>query len=209
MSAPARARRGAHPAVGHGRMGLAVRVTATPASSVASGPGWEEALDKGRTTMNTRSVGVETVTYRIDDIEHASRVFVKTLAQYWAVFNTDQWVSYLMTLAQRIRQQQPRAATLRLEGLEIVFSGFPRPIPVIENGEVIYRAREPRFTLQHTTEYLLPSRRTYLERLTTALAEEMQVVYHLYVDQPPLTLIFPKHEYARQVTAVRAPLLAP
>jgi hypothetical protein len=159
--------------------------------------------------MSTRSVQLETVTYRIDDIEHASRVFVKTLAQYWMVLDTDQWIAYLMTLVQRIRQQHPRTAALHVEGLEITFSGFPRPIPVIEDGEVIYRSREPRFTLQSTAEYIAPSRRTYLERLTTAIAEEMQAVYRLSVDQPPLTLIFPKHEYARQVTAVRAPLLAP
>src|SRR5262245_16584861 len=80
------------------------------------GLGWRERLGQGRAIMSTRSVQLETVTYRIDDIEHASRVFVKTLARYWVVLNTDQWIAYLMTLVQRIRQQQPRTAALRLEG---------------------------------------------------------------------------------------------
>ncbi len=159
--------------------------------------------------MKSANVELELVKYRTSDVEHASVVLLKLFAHYSGIFGTEQWVRAMFPLLDIIRRQKPVPHELNAEGVSVAFSGFPRPVPVIKDGErIVYQAREPRFTIEDRLDEVLPSRRTHIERVTAAIAEEMQATYKLLVtERRPLTLAFPKERYAAEVAVFQAALL--
>lgn len=159
--------------------------------------------------MNIKEVALEIVDYKTDDIEYASTFFIKTFARYSGIIGTNEWVYGLYKLREIINNQKPESHILPAEGLEISFSGFPQPTAKIREDGLIFTAREPRFTFfdKIRESGLLPSSRNHIESMVSAINEEMTSTYRLRIDKDPLSLVFPKEEYARSITVFDATMI--
>lgn len=143
-----------------------------------------------------RAVEFEIARYKIPEIEYASVELVTLFAKHSGIAGTNYWMSSLLKLHDNFRREEHNGWTLPARGLELTFSGFKNPIPTIEEDTVVFKAREPRFTLKPVHQKLRPRERTEVEKVTEEIAMEMNEVYHLQVDNYPTTLIFPKDLYA-------------
>ncbi len=160
--------------------------------------------------MGARTVELEVVQYRTDEIIHASGRFIHNFVTYSGIEGTGMWGDVFMTIADIIQNQSDLQCTWRAQGLEITFTGFQPPIPTIRDERVVFSAREPRFIVEKThNSDLLPSKRTHISRVTSAIAREMQDVYRLRGEDNPSTLIFPKQEYAKSIEVFNAAMLLP
>lgn len=157
--------------------------------------------------MGTRHVKLEVVTYRTSDIAHATGSFLYNFAKYSDIFGADQWMRSWLRMRDVIEDQSPQELVLSAEGIEVRFSGFPKPIPQIGDEGVIFRSSEPRLVIMDSAEGLLPSGRTYVMQVTDAISQEMEEVYRLQVERNPHRLIFTKEEYARDITVFDAALI--
>ena len=160
--------------------------------------------------MNKQEVAIELVEYRTSDIEYASTKFIKTFAHYSGLIGTDIWTRGLFHLRDKINNQKPQSLVFAADEIAIEFSGFKSPTPRIINEQVVYVANEPRFTVLdvYNSEWLLPSQRTIVEKVVSAINQEMKEVYHLREEANPTSLVFPKTEYASSISVYQAPILS-
>ncbi len=159
--------------------------------------------------MGPKSVELEVVHYRTDEMVHASRKLIHNFVTYSGIEGTNMWGEVLYTVADFIKQQLPHECVWRAEGLDVRFSGFQSPIPIVREEKVVYAAREPHFVIYERPDSdLRPTRRTHINRVTTAIAREMEDVYHMQAGGSPLVLSFPKREYAKSVEVFNAALVA-
>ncbi len=151
-----------------------------------------------------RQVELEVINYKIDDMQRATVEIVTLFARHSGIDGTNRWMSSLLNIQERFAQRNPTDWSLSARGLDLTFSGFPNPIPTIEDDKVVLKAREPRFILEPVHQDLRPRERTLVEKVTEEIAMEMHAVYHLQVDNYPTTLTFPKGIYAEveRVSAV-------
>jgi len=154
----------------------------------------------------SKLVELEIAKYKIPDIKYASVQLVTLFAKHSGIAGTNRWMDSLLKLHDNLNQEKPTDWTLNARGLDLTFSGFPNPVPTIEGVNVVLKAREPRFILEPVHNNLRPRERTEVEKVTDAIAMEMNEVYHLEVNNYPTTLIFPKDMYA-QVERVNAVML--
>lgn len=157
--------------------------------------------------MIAREARVEFVNYHTDHISEATVALIKNFAEYSGIYGTRQWVGAIIHLLRIIENQQPQELSLNAEGIEIFFSGFPNPRPLIKEGNLIYESKEPRFTIEDRWNYILPRQRTRIARVTSDIADEMRNVFHMRVEYPPYSLIFSKQEFAKKRVVLNAAIL--
>lgn len=94
-------------------------------------------------------------------------------------------------------------------GFSLMFYGpHHEPVPVIHGDTLIWQQREPRFVfLDQSYLILSPRIRTALYGVCEDISLEMARVYQMQVSRNPLTMIFPKSDYARMIGSTRAVLL--
>ena len=154
-----------------------------------------------------RNIEFEMLQYRTREIEEASLKLVTLFAKHSNIEGTFEWMSEMLKFQNDIREQKVKSTTLMAKGVELIFSGFPNPIPVIEDEAVVYVPRDLRFTIEDKPEELRPSGRTHIQNVTNAIALEMNEVYHLQIQRPPMMLLFPREEYVDEVTRINAVML--
>lgn len=150
---------------------------------------------------------MEFVTYDTKSIEEASLVLLTLFSEYTRIEGAKQWTQAYITFQKEIQRQGQRPWTFIAEGLDLLFSGFTKPIPQIEKDKVVYKTREPRFVVEEKPYEVLPSKRAYIESVTDEIAMEMNEVYHLGITSQPLTLIFPKETYAQDIVLFDATVI--
>lgn len=158
--------------------------------------------------MITKEGRVEFVNYRTDHIAEATVAFVTNFAKYSGIYGTEQWVGALIHLLAIIEDQKPQEYSLNAEGIDVSFSGFPNPRPLIKEGNLVYESKEPRFTIEDRWETILPRQRTKIARATSDIADEMKDVFHMRIEYPPYSLIFPKQKFAKERVIFNAALLS-
>ena len=157
--------------------------------------------------MAAKEASVELVNYHVGHISEATIVLIKNFAEYSGIYGTSQWVGAIVHLLRIIKNQKPQEYSLRAEGIEISFSGFQNPRPLIKKGSLVYESKEPRFIIEDKWDDLLPRQRTRIARVTYDIAGEMKDVFHMRVEYPPYTLIFPKQEFAKERVVFNAAIL--
>lgn len=157
--------------------------------------------------MSAKEASVELVNYHLDHISEATVALIRNFAEYSGIYGTPQWVGAIIHLLRIIKNQKPQEYRLRAEELEVSFSGFQNPRPLIEEGNLVYKSKEPRFTIEDRWDDILPRQRTRIARVTSDIAGEMEDVFHMKVESPPYTLIFPKQEFAKERVVFNAAIL--
>ena len=157
--------------------------------------------------MIAKEARIELVTYRTDHISEATIALIKNFAEYSGIYGTRQWVSAIIHLLKIIESQKPQQFSLNAEGLEVSFSGFPNPRPLIRDGSLVYEPKEPRFIIEDRWNDILPRQRTRIARVTSDIASEMRDVFRMKIEYPPYTLIFPKQEFAKERVVFNAAIL--
>lgn len=157
--------------------------------------------------MTAKEARVEFVTYRTDHISEATVALITNFARYSGIYGTKQWVGAIVHLLGIIENQKPQEYFLSAEGIEISFSGFQNPRPGIRENILVYESKEPRFTIEDRWNDILPRQRTRIARVTSDIALEMKDVFHMRVEYPPHTLIFPKQEFAKKRITFNAAIL--
>lgn len=156
----------------------------------------------------SRNVEIEMVKYKVSDIDHVAGRLIYNFVQYSGIAGISSWISLRSAIKPLIQSQHPFNSLWEAGGLDIHFSCFLDPRPVIKEEGVSYTSPEPRFAFVERPEFMTPSQRTHVGRVTQAIAREMESVYHLQVEQNPLILIFPKNEYAEKIEKFNVPLCA-
>lgn len=155
-----------------------------------------------------KGVEFEFVQYRTGEMKHAASALVKNFAVYSGIVGTELWLTLMGDLSKIIDNQLPYECLWKTSALDVLFSGFTDPIPIINEGRVIFSPKEPRFIFQEKMNPdVRPAVRTHVQRVTNAIVREMHDVYRMDVKKEPLTLTFPKEEYVRRVEVFNALLL--
>lgn len=159
--------------------------------------------------MNTRNVELEVVDYRTEELVNTSWRLVSLYARYSSIPQAIQWLESWPELRTIIKDQRNQRFSLRGEGVIVSFSGHSAPIPKIkEDGSgIVFRPRDPSFIIEENVDDLLPSQRFLIYEFNQAIVREMHSTYHMRVDTNPLTLTFPKEEYAKNVSLFNASLI--
>lgn len=157
--------------------------------------------------MTAKEARVELVNYHTDHIVEATVALIRNFAVYSGIYGTGQWGRAIVHLLRIIENQKSQQFSLNAEGIKVSFSGFPNPRPLIQEGELVYESKEPRFTIEDRWDDILPRQRTRIDRATSEIAEEMKAVFRMRVEYPPHTLIFPKKEFARERVVFKAAIL--
>lgn len=158
--------------------------------------------------MTAKEAKLEVVTYRIENIREAAFALVATLAVHSGIPGVRQWIGESPFLDEIIKGEKSQQYSFNAPGLELSFSGFPRPIPTIVEDELIYRSREPRFTFYGKWFDIMPQERTRIDRISEDIAEEMSNRFHMKVARNPLCIIFPKQEFAKERVVFNAAILS-
>lgn len=159
--------------------------------------------------MNLKSAELEVVQYKTGDIGHATGRLIYNFAQYSGIVGTEVWPRMQFQLLSLIKDQLPYQVRWNAEGLEINFSGFLDPRPIIREGRLVYESPEPRCVFCEHPGEVSPTFRTHIGRVTSAIAQEMEEVYCLQVESDPLTLKFPKSIYSSKIELFKAVILEP
>lgn len=153
---------------------------------------------------------LEVVTYRIEEMLHASRELINNYAQYSGIPGTELWPRMIFRVSDIIKNQLQTPCEWTSPGLSMRFSGFmPTGQRENEEGKLQFSADEPMFTLQEGwPHYLRPAIITHISRVTGAIVEEMQNVYKLNAisDGASHYLKFSKDKYAKSIDVVTVPL---
>lgn len=148
-----------------------------------------------------RNVEIEFVSYRTDEVAHVADVLVANYVRYSQIARIEAWDLFGRILQERIRTHSPHGFKLTAPGIDLWFSGFDLSSHE-EAGKVTFE--EPWFGAFANRQFVLPSERTHIERVTSAIFEEMSKVYHMDNTNPG-AIRFPKEVYAQNQT-VKVPL---
>lgn len=159
--------------------------------------------------MASRSAELEIVRFKEDDIRHATGKLIYNFVEYSNIMGTDIWKRLWIDLVGLIKDHTALDVIWKAEGMDIKFSYFLDPMPLLRDEEFIYSTPEPKITFMERWGELLPSRMDHVSKIAEAIAWEMEDVYHLKVEKDPLTLIFPKEEYAKSIDRINATILQP
>jgi len=152
--------------------------------------------------------GVEVLSYKIPEIEHAAGTLVHTFTKFSEIAGTRVWPPYAKGLSDRIKDQTPFPYLLRAPGFALRFSGFPPPnVPRSEGDELIFGPPDLGFAFLETDDLVLPSERTHIQKVTKAIAEEMAKVFHLDLNRDPLQVTLPRDLYVKEVVVFNAALI--
>ena len=157
--------------------------------------------------MSLRNAEVEVVHYKTHAIGHATGRLIHDFAQYSGIVGTKHWPGMRFQLLSLIRDHIPYRVTWRAEGIEIEFTGFLDPRPTIREGKLVYESPEPRCAFFEQPGEVSPPVRTHIDRVTSAIAQEMETVYRLRIDRNPLALRFPKTLYSDKIERFKIPIL--
>lgn len=159
--------------------------------------------------MSLRSAELEVVQYKAQDIGHVTGRLIYNFAQYSGIVGTQSWATMQFQLLTLIRDQVPYKVTYNAKGIEIRFSGYLEPRPVIKEGQVIYQSPEPSCVFFEQPAEVSPTTRAHIGRVTSVIAQEMEEVYYLQVVKDPLTLKFPKPIYSRRIERFKVAVIEP
>lgn len=159
--------------------------------------------------MNFRSVEFEMIRYKTHDIGHATGRLIYNFAHYSGIVGTEVWPRMQFELLSLIKDQTPYQVRWNAEGIEINFSGFLDPRPIIKEGRLVYESPEPSCVFFEQPGEVSPTLRTHIGRVTSTIAQEMKEVYCLQIDRNPLTLKFPKSLYSSKIELIKAVILEP
>lgn len=149
---------------------------------------------------------LEIVRYKELEVGHATGQLIYNFAEYSNIIGKQTWSRLEANMLPLIREHNPFNILWKAEGIDIKFSYFLDPIPLSRGDEFIYVTPEPKVTFLERWGELLPSKMDHVSKIAEAIAWEMEDVYHLKVEKDPLTLIFPREEYARSVEHFNATL---
>lgn len=150
---------------------------------------------------------VEAVSYKTSDIKYASATLVRNFIDHSGIKGVHTLIYGLTGLLERIENQNPQPYRLRAPGINIDWSGYPRPVDKKED-QTLFENGDLGFTISENGEFILPSARTYVEKVTSAISEEMGEVFKLKVRKNPYILTFPKEVYTKNdIYFLNIPLL--
>lgn len=149
---------------------------------------------------------LEIVQWDIDRIAEASTAFVRTFAKSCEDFTGPNTTLVLFNLIKQIKAQQSKKITFASGGVEMSFSGFPRPIPKKEKAGIIFVNSEPTLAITDRVELFSGRERPKFAQRTEEIIVEMQDHYGVGVEAPPPTVVFTKESFAT-VRIVGAALL--
>ncbi len=151
----------------------------------------------------------EKVEWNKQDIEDTAVRVVGFYTHALAFLGTNRWVKFAVSdLIPFIRGKVRKPVELYAEGFSLVFDGFAKPIPIIEEGRVIWREKEPRFTFfDESLQFLPPRLRTVLYQTNVAITGELSDTYKLKIARDPYSFVFPKDYYARRTSQYQVTLL--
>lgn len=86
---------------------------------------------------------LEVVEWDVNRIAEASTAFITTFAKSSEDFTGSNTTATLFNLINQIRAQESKKFIFASGGVEISFSGFPRPTPKEEEGGIIFVNSEP------------------------------------------------------------------
>ncbi len=157
-------------------------------------------------TLETRPVKVEFVTYKIEEMQNTISHLVRNFTIYSGISGTNMWwLAFPLQSKHRIENLLPEPYCLTsTEDVSLFFKGPSLPIPIIKDDSVVYKPREPRVIIAEDIEHLNPGRRWQVEKMDRRIAEEMHSGYGMDVEENPLRLIFPKRNYAKEITVLDA-----
>lgn len=158
--------------------------------------------------MIAKEARVELVNYRTDHIAEATVAFITNFARYSGIYGTKQWVGAIVHLIGIIENQKPQEYLLNAEGIEVSFSGFPNPRPLIREGKLVYESKEPCFIVEDRWKDILPKQRTRIAKVTSDIAGEMEDVFRMRAENSSHSLVFPKQEFAKERVVFNAAILS-
>ncbi len=151
---------------------------------------------------------VEVLSYNIPRIELVAGTLVHTFTKFSEIAGTRAWPPYAKGLSDWIEDQRPFPYWLRTPELALRFSGFPPPEDVrSEGGKLIYSPPDLSFAFLNGKQLVLPSERMRVQKVTTAIAEEMAEVFHLDLRKDPLAISLPRDLYVKETVVFDAALL--
>lgn len=142
-----------------------------------------------------RSVEVEVVHYRTDEIAHVAEVLIRNYVKYSNIARVDAWDIYGRILQDGIRKGSPYSFKFQAPGIDVWWSGINPLRPKQKDEKITYEIEEPWFGAFANRITTLPSERTHIEKITRTLFEAMSKDYHLDNTNPGV-LKFPKEIYA-------------
>ncbi len=157
--------------------------------------------------MTAKEATIKLINYRTDRIAEATVALITNFAKYSGIHGTRQWVGGIIRLLEIIENQKPQEFSLNAQGIELSFSGFPNPKPLIRGGELFYEPGEPRYIIDDRGQDVAPTHRTRIARAAEDITDEMADVFHLKVKHPPHTLIFPQDRFVKETIIFRAAIL--
>ncbi|MBI2330129.1 hypothetical protein HYU94_01960 [Candidatus Daviesbacteria bacterium] len=157
--------------------------------------------------MSLRGAELEVVQYKTHDIKHATRILIRNFAFYSGIAGTEIWPTMQYQLLSLIEEQTPYEITWATKGMELKFSGFLEPRPLIKDGKLVYESPEPRCVFFEQPGEISPTIRTHIGRVTSAIAREMKEVYYLQIETDPLVLRFPKELYSKRIDKFNVTIL--
>ena len=152
---------------------------------------------------------LEIVRFKEDDIRHATGKLIYNFAEYSNITGTEIWKRLWIDMVGLIKDHAALDIIWRAEGMDIKFSYFLDPMPLLRGDEFIYSTPEPKVTFMERWGEVIPSKMDHVSKISEAIAWEMEDVYHLKVEKDPLTLTFPKAEYAKSIDYFNVALLQP
>jgi len=159
--------------------------------------------------MAATSAELEIVRYKEQEVGHATGKLIYNFAEYSNITGTETWKRLWVGVIDLIKDHEALDVMWRLNGLDVHFSYFLDPVPIIREGELVLATPEPQITFFEKEESLLPSQRSHVRKIAGIIAWEMESVYHLRVERYPLRLFFPKEEYAKSIDYFNVALLQP
>ena len=129
--------------------------------------------------MAFNPVEVEDVHYQSRDIAHVANQVLSNFTRYGGLALKGEYANATLSLWNTIRDELPRSSRWHMDGLDIVFTGFPRPVRHEVGDRVVYYSNAPRFVFERRIRDLCPSKRSHIEKVTDAISDEMVEVYKL------------------------------
>lgn len=159
--------------------------------------------------MSLKSAEFEVVDYKAHSIGHVTGRLIYNFAQYSGIVGTQSWAAMQFQLLTLIRDQVPYRVIYNASGMEILFSGYLEPRPVIKDGQIIYQSPEPSCAFFEQPRDVSPTMRSHIGRVTASIVQEMEEVYHLHTEKDPLVLRFPKSIYSKKIERFKIAMIEP
>lgn len=142
--------------------------------------------------------------WKVEKLEDSAVSLLSYFMKYLAFLGTSRWSRFaIQELTPHIRQNRPGLVRLEAFGFDLTYHS---PLAVLDlattcPGIKVFLENDPRFVIfDNSFGSLLPSQRTRFYQIAQEIAEEMEAVYKIKVQEGPLTLTFPREFYCEDYT---------